>query len=95
MNEQLFFHLCKYVLQEWVAVLREMVFNLPFTTPLAELAPLMNSDPEVDFFNNIVHIQVAYMEQGHLMEPMIHFLLRKNKEELCDFISYFCSLIEE
>jgi hypothetical protein len=47
-----------------VAVLKEMALNLSFISPLAELAPLINSDAEMDFFNNIVHIQVLDMDHG-------------------------------
>ncbi|MCO5560984.1 hypothetical protein L7F22_014604 [Adiantum nelumboides] len=45
------------VRREWVSLLREMVLNLPHFSPLGELLPLTNTDAEVDFFNNINHIQ--------------------------------------
>ncbi|MCO5578548.1 hypothetical protein L7F22_032391 [Adiantum nelumboides] len=45
------------VRREWVSLLREMVLNLPHFSPLGELLPLINTDAEVDFFNNINHIQ--------------------------------------
>ncbi|KAI5069079.1 hypothetical protein GOP47_0015380 [Adiantum capillus-veneris] len=45
------------VRREVVSLLREMVSNLPCVSPLGELLPLISTDAEVDFFNNITHIQ--------------------------------------
>lgn len=41
-----------------MSLLREMALNLHFIAPLGELLLLINTDAEVDFFNNINHIQV-------------------------------------
>ncbi|KAE8036875.1 hypothetical protein FH972_009508 [Carpinus fangiana] len=43
--------------KEWINLLREMVMKLPEVANLNSLRALCSSDPEVDFFNNIVHLQ--------------------------------------
>lgn len=45
------------VLKEWIELLREMVLKLPQLPNLKSLKALCSEDAEVDFFNNIVHIQ--------------------------------------
>lgn len=45
-------------MQEWVALLREMALSFPTIPALNEYQALVNTDPEVDFFNNVVHLQV-------------------------------------
>ncbi|KAG1347740.1 hypothetical protein COCNU_06G015690 [Cocos nucifera] len=44
--------------KEWVALLREMVYNLQGILSLNTFRPLCSEDPEVDFFNNILHLQI-------------------------------------
>eukprot|EP00897_Mesotaenium_endlicherianum_P002352 jgi/Mesen1/2144/ME000152S01235 len=46
------------VRREWVALLREMVARFDGIASLREFRPLLSDDVEVDFFNNIVHLQV-------------------------------------
>jgi len=46
-------------LQEWVALLREMALSFTTNPALSEYQSLVSTDPEVDFFYNIVHLQVA------------------------------------
>ncbi|CAA2935324.1 small subunit processome component 20 homolog [Olea europaea subsp. europaea] len=41
----------------WMDLLREMVLKLPMVANLKSYEALHNSDPEQDFFNNIVHLQ--------------------------------------
>ncbi|XP_022846936.1 small subunit processome component 20 homolog isoform X2 [Olea europaea var. sylvestris] len=41
----------------WMDLLREMVLKLPNVANLESYEVLHNSDPEQDFFNNIVHLQ--------------------------------------
>lgn len=45
------------VQREWVALLRSMVLSLSGIATLNEIKPLSSTDVEVDFFNNILHIQ--------------------------------------
>lgn len=47
------------ILQEWVALLREMTLHFTTIPALNEYQCLLNSDLEVDFFNNVVHLQVS------------------------------------
>ncbi|XP_010938573.1 uncharacterized protein [Elaeis guineensis] len=44
--------------KEWIALLREMVYNLRGIPSLNTFRPLCSEDPEVDFFNNILHLQI-------------------------------------
>ncbi|PKA51950.1 hypothetical protein AXF42_Ash008179 [Apostasia shenzhenica] len=46
------------VQNEWITLLREMVYNLREVPDLRTFRPLCSEDPEVDFFNNIFHLQV-------------------------------------
>ncbi|KAG0630923.1 hypothetical protein M758_1G214100 [Ceratodon purpureus] len=46
------------VRREWVALLREMALSFSTIPALKEYQALVNTDPEVDFFYNIVHLQV-------------------------------------
>lgn len=46
--------------QEWVDLLRQMVKNLPEVANLGSLKDLCDDDAEIDFFNNIVHLQVEF-----------------------------------
>ncbi|KAG6678404.1 hypothetical protein I3842_14G078800 [Carya illinoinensis] len=45
------------VKKEWIDLLREMVLKLPEVENLTSLGALCSKDAEVDFFNNIVHLQ--------------------------------------
>ncbi|KAM1823011.1 hypothetical protein ACFX1X_025378 [Malus domestica] len=45
------------VRKEWVDLLRQMVKNLPEVANLGSLKDLCDDDAEIDFFNNIVHLQ--------------------------------------
>ncbi|KAK6941816.1 U3 small nucleolar RNA-associated protein 20, N-terminal [Dillenia turbinata] len=45
------------VKKEWVDLLREMVLRLPELPNLHSLKALSSADAEVDFFNNITHLQ--------------------------------------
>ncbi|KAG0488446.1 hypothetical protein HPP92_007018 [Vanilla planifolia] len=44
--------------KEWVSLLRDMVYNLHEIPDLNSFRPLCSQDAEVDFFNNILHLQV-------------------------------------
>ncbi|KAF6153049.1 hypothetical protein GIB67_034771 [Kingdonia uniflora] len=44
--------------REWIALLREMVLGLPQVSELNSIKDLCDKDAEVDFFNNILHIQL-------------------------------------
>lgn len=44
--------------KEWIALLRDMVYNLKGIPFLNSFRPLCSEDPEVDFFNNILHLQL-------------------------------------
>lgn len=46
--------------QEWIDLLREMVLKLPEVPNLHSFKILCSDDPEVDFFNNIIHLQVSF-----------------------------------
>ncbi|KAJ0966400.1 hypothetical protein J5N97_027538 [Dioscorea zingiberensis] len=46
------------VQKEWVALLRDMVYNLNGEPALDSLRSLYCKDAEVDFFNNILHLQI-------------------------------------
>lgn len=48
------------VVQEWVELLREMVLKLPEVANLGSLKPLRDENLEIDFFKNILHIQVKF-----------------------------------
>ncbi|XP_043723794.1 small subunit processome component 20 homolog [Telopea speciosissima] len=43
--------------REWIALLQEMVLKLPEVPALNSLKSLCSEDAEVDFFNNILHLQ--------------------------------------
>ncbi|KAB1216916.1 hypothetical protein CJ030_MR4G016071 [Morella rubra] len=43
--------------KEWIDLLREMVLKLPEVANLDSLRALCSKDAEVDFFNNIIHLQ--------------------------------------
>eukprot|EP00268_Persea_americana_P031222 TRINITY_DN30328_c0_g1_i1.p1 TRINITY_DN30328_c0_g1~~TRINITY_DN30328_c0_g1_i1.p1 ORF type:complete len:2757 (-),score=438.74 TRINITY_DN30328_c0_g1_i1:344-7405(-) len=43
--------------REWMSLLRDMVLNLPGIPALKSCSPLCSKDVEVDFFNNILHLQ--------------------------------------
>ncbi|XP_050365350.1 uncharacterized protein LOC126783867 isoform X2 [Argentina anserina] len=45
------------VREEWVELLREMVFKLPEVANLGSLKHLQDENLEIDFFKNIIHIQ--------------------------------------
>ncbi|XP_068649715.1 uncharacterized protein [Aristolochia californica] len=45
------------VQKEWIALLRYMIMNLPAVPTLNSFRPLSSDDAEVDFFNNILHLQ--------------------------------------
>ncbi|KAF8392350.1 hypothetical protein HHK36_022692 [Tetracentron sinense] len=45
------------VQREWIALLREMVLKLPEIPVLNAFRALCSEDAEVDFFNNILHLQ--------------------------------------
>ncbi|KAM7259266.1 hypothetical protein ACFE04_015007 [Oxalis oulophora] len=45
------------VKKEWVELLREMVMRLPQVETLHSLKDLCSEDSELDFFNNIIHLQ--------------------------------------
>lgn len=47
--------------QEWIFLLREMVLKVPGVFGLSSLGPLCSDDPEKDFFNNILHLQVIFL----------------------------------
>ena len=44
--------------QEWIELLRDMVLKFPKLTKFSSFKPLCSEDAEVDFFNNIIHLQV-------------------------------------
>ncbi len=44
-----------------MALLREMTLCFPTVLALNEYSCLLSTDPEVDFFNNIVHLQVSFL----------------------------------
>ncbi|KAJ8506605.1 hypothetical protein OPV22_007491 [Ensete ventricosum] len=46
------------VQKEWIAVLRDMVYHFQGLPSLNSYRPLCSEDPEVDFFNNILHLQI-------------------------------------
>ncbi|XP_031259480.1 small subunit processome component 20 homolog isoform X1 [Pistacia vera] len=45
------------VKKEWIDLLREMILKLPQLSNLSSLRDLCSGDTEVDFFNNIIHLQ--------------------------------------
>lgn len=79
-----------------MSLLREMALNLHFIAPLGELLLLINSDAEVDFFNNINHIQVCFHQNCY---ETIFLHLLKNNCQFCAYsfhkISVLLRLIEE
>ncbi|KAM7258000.1 hypothetical protein ACFE04_013741 [Oxalis oulophora] len=46
-----------FVKKEWVELLRDMVIRLPQVETLHSLKDLCSEDSELDFFNNIIHLQ--------------------------------------
>ncbi|XP_020699901.1 small subunit processome component 20 homolog isoform X1 [Dendrobium catenatum] len=44
--------------KEWMTLLRDMIYNLHEVPALSTFRPLCSEDPEVDFFNNILHLQI-------------------------------------
>lgn len=44
-----------------------MVLKLPTVEDFRSFAVLYSEDPEQDFFNNIVHLQVSYSRAIHLL----------------------------
>jgi U3 small nucleolar RNA-associated protein 20 len=44
--------------QEWIELLRDMVLKLPKVAKFSSFKALCSEDAEVDFFNNIIHLQV-------------------------------------
>lgn len=49
--------------QEWIILLREMVYNFNHVPSLNSFIPLCKEDLEEDFFHNITHLQVNYFIQ--------------------------------
>ncbi|GLU08657.1 hypothetical protein SLE2022_255570 [Rubroshorea leprosula] len=45
------------VKKEWIDLLREMVMKLPEVANLTSIRALCSQDAEIDFFNNIIHLQ--------------------------------------
>ncbi|KAJ0093493.1 hypothetical protein Patl1_26060 [Pistacia atlantica] len=43
--------------EEWIDLLREMILKLPQLSNLCSLRDLCSGDTEVDFFNNVIHLQ--------------------------------------
>lgn len=58
--------------QEWIDLLREMVMKLPEVPNLHSFKILCSDDPEVDFFNNIIHLQVSF---SHHYLMTLHMLM--------------------
>ena len=50
-------------IQEWIILLREMVFNFNHLASLSSFRPLCKEDMEEDFFHNITHLQVNLLIQ--------------------------------
>ncbi|KAF9622576.1 hypothetical protein IFM89_032475 [Coptis chinensis] len=46
------------VQREWISLLRDMVLGLPQIPTLNSIKDLCSKDAEVDFFNNILHLQI-------------------------------------
>ncbi|KAL5994512.1 hypothetical protein ACLOJK_024565 [Asimina triloba] len=46
--------------KEWISLLRDMILNLPGIPALDSCRPLCSDDAEVDFFNNILHLQLLF-----------------------------------
>ncbi|KAI0527474.1 hypothetical protein KFK09_003075 [Dendrobium nobile] len=44
--------------KEWMTLLRDMIYSLHEVPALSTFRPLCSEDPEVDFFNNILHLQI-------------------------------------
>ncbi|MQL78120.1 hypothetical protein Taro_010527 [Colocasia esculenta] len=44
--------------KEWIILLREMVCKLPGVPALCSIRPLTSDDAEVDFFSNVLHLQI-------------------------------------
>lgn len=42
-------------------MLRDMVYHFQGLPSLNSFRPLCSDDPEVDFFNNILHLQVTFL----------------------------------
>jgi U3 small nucleolar RNA-associated protein 20 len=45
--------------QEWIILLREMVYNFNHVPSLNSFIPLCKEDLEEDFFHNITHLQAG------------------------------------
>ncbi|KAJ6298901.1 hypothetical protein OIU76_019961 [Salix suchowensis] len=45
------------VRKEWIELLRDMVLKFPKVAKFSSFKPLCSEDAEVDFFNNIIHLQ--------------------------------------
>ncbi|KAK8947552.1 hypothetical protein KSP40_PGU018091 [Platanthera guangdongensis] len=44
--------------KEWITLLHDMIYNLHGVPDLYAFKPLCSDDPELDFFNNILHLQI-------------------------------------
>lgn len=62
-------------MQEWIALLREMALSFSTIPALKEYEVLVNTDPEVDFFYNIVHLQVGIFVSLLLISRMVGSLI--------------------
>lgn len=58
-----------------MSLLRDMVLNLPGIPALKSCSPLCSKDVEVDFFNNILHLQVGYFLELFFYQFYLHKIL--------------------
>ncbi|KAL8136927.1 hypothetical protein V2J09_002928 [Rumex salicifolius] len=80
--------------KEWVDLLREMILRLPVNPKLRTLKALCSDDAEVDFFNNLTHLQMhrrarALIRFGHVVRT--GELSRDVSEKL--FLPLFMSML--
>ncbi|KAK8959123.1 hypothetical protein KSP40_PGU003577 [Platanthera guangdongensis] len=47
-----------FIQKEWITLLHDMIYNLHGVPDLYAFKPLCSDDPELDFFNNILHLQI-------------------------------------
>ena len=50
--------------QEWMKLLKEMVKKLPFVASFNSLKALYDENVEINFFDNIIHVQVRFWAQS-------------------------------
>lgn len=81
--------------QEWVELLREMVLKLPEVANLGSLKPLRDENLEIDFFKNILHIQVKFciISPRGLYVHVVNWFPKEKKFTCEEFLTCNCNTL--